>query len=168
MDTDANRSSSGPWMSKSFRLATAIATYLFLLAISCQDWKQLSDLVRNGAKTGALVVNKEAENHQVLQYKFTIGSNEYFGQSVAGRGGLPEFPDVKVGDKIPVTYLIGHPESSIGGDPGQLFLEWSILLFVVFPVFSFSVWYLVFNREVHFWRARKAGRQDGSSSESNL
>lgn len=115
------------------RVVVFLAAYGLLSQAIFPDWTQHKSLVQRGARTVGLVTAKEPHNHQNVRYSFNVGSAQHVGVGPTGKGGLPDFARIRVGDAIPVTYLPDEPTVSLPGDPRELFYDSSIFLFVLIP-----------------------------------
>jgi len=115
------------------RIAAFVIAYGFLSQGLHPRWATLWTLVWDGVPTTGRVTAKEPMNHQTLRYVFDVAGIQRDGSGPAGKGGIPEFARVSVGDTIPVTYVRDAPGTSWPGNPRQSFYEQSVLLFVLLP-----------------------------------
>lgn len=79
-------------------------------------------------------MGKEPKNHQTIRYAYTVDGQSHTGQGLAGRGGVPAFEQVNVGDQIVITYLPDNPVESVPGYPRGLRRDWGFLLFILLPM----------------------------------
>ena len=108
----------------------------FIFSVAHQQWRSYERLAHVGVHTEGRVTATEPANHNEVRYEFLVGSNTFSGGSSASFGGLPPLYQIRVGDKIPVTYLPANPSVSVPGDPSELYGSWSTLLFLIAPVFG--------------------------------
>ena len=111
-----------------------IGSYAVFFTQTYPEWKRLNDLSERGARTTAKVVGKEPNNHQSIRYSYTVDGQSYTELGGAGKGGIPAFERVNVGDEIVITYLPNDPVESVPGSPVELSREWSFLLFILLPM----------------------------------
>jgi hypothetical protein len=109
------------------------AIYGLFLCVSYPTWHKYERLTHHGISTIGTVVKKEPENHRSIRYKYQVGATSYFGIASASLGHLPPFDAIRIGDRIPVTYLTEEPHISLAGQPRDAYLSWSGLLFVLSP-----------------------------------
>lgn len=96
-------------------------------------WRRAERIAHDGRTTTGTVVQKEPYNHQSVRFEYTVGGIKYFGNAAAGRGGLPSFEAIRVGDAIPVTYWRERPSESTGGDGVDAYKTTSFFVFVLVP-----------------------------------
>jgi Protein of unknown function (DUF3592) len=116
------------------RALVFIGSYALFFTQAYPEWEQLNGLSVRGARTTAEVVGKEPNNHQTIRYAYTVDGQSYTGQGLTGRGGVPAFEQVNVGDSIVITYLPANPVESGPGYPGGVRRDWDVLLFVLLPM----------------------------------
>lgn len=95
-------------------------------------------LVIHGRRTEGWVTLKEPDNHQNVHYTFIVNSQTYTGIGHGRQGGLPDFEQVQVGQKVPVVYDPADPNVSSMGDPGKLLRSGNFLtiaIAITFPAF---------------------------------
>jgi hypothetical protein len=105
----------------------------FFISVAYSHWHNYERLAHAGIQTSGTVTAKEPNNHQSIRYEYSVGSTRYTGISAAGFGGLPPFDQIRVGDQIPVSFLPQRPTISLPGDPRDVYMSWSGLLFIVVP-----------------------------------
>ena len=123
---------------KTFKIFLIVATTIYALFgfLIFPKWKELERLAHAGKQTAGHVTAKEPDNHQNLRYEYKVDSRIYSGRCSSGFGGLRPFLEIMIGDEIPVSFWTEHPDISVLGDPDDLFMSWSGLLFGVLPAFS--------------------------------
>jgi hypothetical protein len=94
-----------------------------------------------GVATKAVVTGLEEANHQSVYYAYHIEGNAFSG---IGRGGFgnPEFPNLRVGQRVTVFYLPRSPSESCLGLPDKLIaneLPPIILAGIVVPPFVITM-----------------------------
>lgn len=111
-----------------------IGSYAVFFSQTYPGWKRLNDLSERGARTTAKVVGKEPNNHQSIRYSYIVDGQSYTELGGAGKGGVPAFGQVHIGDDIVITYLPSSPVESLPGSPVERRREWSFLLFTLLPM----------------------------------
>ena len=92
-----------------------------------------------GGVTLGTVIEKERYNHESVRFEYSVGGNRYVGTAGAGRGGLPPYDVIRVGDTIVVKYLPQNPLQSVGGDRPDVYETMSFFLFVLVPCVCLSL-----------------------------
>ena len=105
-------------------LATVVVIWLVLATIFGFVVGRLfrspyDQLVGNGVVTEGLITLKEPNNHQNVHYSYVVGSEPYSGIGHGGRGGMPGFETLQIGQKVLVVYDRRKPTVSSLGDPKQ-------------------------------------------------
>src|SRR5712691_4038193 len=77
-------------------------------------WHRLERIAHNGQTTIGTVVEKQPYNHQSVDFEYLVEGIKYLGNAGAGRGGLPSYEAIHIGDTIPVTYWPQRPGESVG------------------------------------------------------
>lgn len=109
------------------------ATYLGAFLVFYPTWHRLERIAHDGRTTIGTVIQKEPYNHESVRFEYSVDDIKYFGKAAAGRGGLPSFEAIHVGDPIPVTYWRERPSESVGGDRSDVYKTMSFILFVLAP-----------------------------------
>jgi len=109
-------------------------TYIFFFFFVFPQWRVYEHLTHGGIRTRGTVTEKQSRNHEGVCYVYTVGTNQYCGIGPAGCGGLPAFSEIRIGTQIPVSYMPERPSVSLPGDPFELYLSWSGLLFLWLPL----------------------------------
>lgn len=110
-----------------------IGLYCFILIVICPGWYDLYRLFHKGVQTQGKVTEKKPEFHQDICYEYWVAGTRYSNQSWSQ--GFPSFNQIKVGDRIIVTYLPGNPNKSEPGDINEVYWNESMMLFVALPLF---------------------------------
>ena len=110
-----------------------VGTYLVPLLGFYPTWHHLERIAHAGQTTVGTVIEKEQYNHESVRFEYSVNGIKYFGNAAAGRGGLPSFAAIHIGDRIAVEYWPQRPGESVGGDRGDAYKTMSFFLFVLVP-----------------------------------
>lgn len=113
--------------------AFSIIIYLVPFLGFFPAWHRLQHIVHDGRTTIGTVLQKEPQNHESVRFEYLVNNVKYLGNAAAGRGGLPSFEAIRVGDAIPVTYWRERPSEAVGGNPLDIYKTTSFFLFVLVP-----------------------------------
>lgn len=102
----------------------AIAIIIWVMMAFVINWvgnsllipEQTRILVERGKPIYGKVVNKEAEDHQRIDYVYKVDGTQYSGSGEAG-GGNAKFADLPVGSTVSVYYDPINPSVSFLGSP---------------------------------------------------
>ena len=81
------------------------------------------------------MTGKEPEDHQAIEYTYTVNGREYAGTGTDE--GIQPFENIQIGDQFIVVYDPENPEQSISGYPHDRILRNNTGIYfvtVVFPV----------------------------------
>ena len=112
------------------------ATYLFFFYATCKQWRDLRHLVQEGVRVEGTVVAKEPENHATIRFAYVVDGERHLGQDGAGRGGVPPFEEIAIGDRLLITYWPPQPAISGAGNPAEAYVSWCGLVFMLMPGIS--------------------------------
>ena len=93
---------------------------MFCLAAAETKLPDTYRLMKTGLTIRGEVTNKQAANHQTVNYSFVVDGKTYTWGGHAGDIGK-EFSQISIGQQVPVTYEPDNPTNSCLGDPDVIF-----------------------------------------------
>jgi hypothetical protein len=112
---------------------------------------EIKDLADRGRPTQGKVVRKEAQDHQRVDYAYSVDGNEYSGSGQAGAGNA-RFADLEPGTTVWVYYNPVNPSISWLGSPEyeleslELLIRAAAIAIPFWPVLIFFVLYFALSR----------------------
>ena len=146
-----------PFLTKFLLVATG--AYVFLVAAIFPAWHRYERLEHAGKQTEGTITAKERGNHESVRFQYTVSSKVYSGTDSLGFTNL-SFDNVNVGDAVPVTYWPTEPIVAIIGNPYQIYMSWTGLLFIVAPIGSLMIVGLAFFRSYISRKLKSRGKTD--------
>jgi hypothetical protein len=114
-------------------LALSVGAYGCFFFSFYPIWHRSEQIAHYGGMAVGLVIQKQPNNHQSVQYEYSVEGTKYFGTAPAGMSGLPPYDQIKTGDLVPVTYWPKRPSESVAGDRTDVYRTTSFLLFALLP-----------------------------------